>query len=79
MALAQCRDTLRALRLPSEGALNTAAAARMLSTTRDRETAVLASEAAADAYGLTILRRDVHDRPDNATTFRVLARPDEPA
>jgi prephenate dehydratase len=35
---------------------------------------VLASEAAAEAYGLTILRRDLNDRPDNETRFAVLAR-----
>lgn len=72
MALAQCALTLRSLRLPVEAAVNTALAARILATTTDRSTAVLASETASETYGLTILLRDVQDRPDNSTVFRVL-------
>ena len=75
VALAQCAETLRALGLATETAPNTAVAAQALATTADRQSAVLASEAAAEAYGLTILSRDVHDRPDNATRFRVVGRP----
>ena len=41
-----------------------------------RTRAALASEVAATVYGLTILSRDMHDRPDNATTFAVVARPE---
>jgi prephenate dehydratase len=71
VALRQCARTLAALGLATEEAENTAVAARAL----DRlDKAALASEAAAAAYGLAILRRDVHDSPDNATTFVVLAR-----
>ena len=77
MALAQCAGTLRSLALPGEAAANTAVAAKRLAATTDRHVAVLASEAAAEAYGLTILRRDVHDQPDNATRFRVVGRPSE--
>ncbi|HEX8668846.1 MAG TPA: prephenate dehydratase domain-containing protein [Allosphingosinicella sp.] len=71
VALKQCARTLEELGLVTEEAPNTALAAQRLSV---RHRAVLASEAAAEAYGLTILRRDVHDRPDNATRFAVLAR-----
>ncbi|MFN3389891.1 MAG: prephenate dehydratase domain-containing protein [Allosphingosinicella sp.] len=71
VALRQCSRLLERLRVRTEAAANTAVAARDLSA---RDTAVLASEAAAAAYGLTILTRDVHDRPDNATLFAVLAR-----
>ena len=74
VALAQCRETLMSLGLRTEPATNTAVAARTLAETGDPNVAVLASEAAARIYGLTILRRDVHDRPDNATTFSVIAR-----
>jgi prephenate dehydratase len=71
VALKQCSIALAELGVEIEAAPNTAVAAQSLS---DRSRAVLASEAAAAAYGLTILRRDVHDRPDNATLFAVLAR-----
>jgi len=71
VALKQCERTMAELGLIIEAATNTAVAAQAL---RDRNRAVLASEKAARAYGLEILRRDVHDRPDNATRFAVLAR-----
>jgi prephenate dehydratase len=71
MALKQCAATLAELRLISRPASNTAVAAQALA---DPNHAVLASKAAAEAYGLTVLRRDMHDRPDNNTTFVILAR-----
>ena len=71
IALRQCALTLAALGLKTETAANTALAAQSLS---ELSRAVLASEAAAKAYGLSILRRDMHDRSDNATRFAVLAR-----
>jgi prephenate dehydratase len=46
----------------------------MIAEGDDSALAALASEAAATIYGLTIVRRDVHDDPDNATTFCVLGR-----
>jgi prephenate dehydratase len=71
MALKQCTRTLAALGLAAEPASNTAAAAQALS---DPTKAVLASESAAEAYGLVILRRDLQDSRENATTFCVVAR-----
>jgi prephenate dehydratase len=74
VALAQCAANLRSLNVDTQAADNTAVAAKMLAQNDDGTTAVLASEAAASIYGLEILRRDVHDEPDNATTFCVLGR-----
>lgn len=74
VALAQCAATLNALELSTEAAANTAVAAKALASGGDPETAVLASETAATLYGLVILRRDMHDQPDNRTTFCVLGR-----
>jgi prephenate dehydratase len=71
MALKQCTGNLEALGLEPQPASNTAAAAQSLS---DPANAVLASEAAAAAYGLCVLKRDMHDRDDNETTFVVVAR-----
>lgn len=74
VALAQCAGTLASLGLVGEPAANTAIAAKALASESDGATAVLASEAAAAIYGLTILRRDVHDQPDNTTIFCILGR-----
>ncbi|WP_167737630.1 prephenate dehydratase domain-containing protein [Sphingomonas parva] len=70
VALKQCAETLAALGLAGEAASNTAVAARALAA---RDQAVLASEAAAAAYGLVILRRDLQDDPGNATRFAIIA------
>jgi prephenate dehydratase len=75
MALAQCTLMLEELGLAAEEAVNTAVAAQALAESEDRGRAVIASEAAAKAWGLTILRYDVHDRKDNFTTFCIVARP----
>ena len=72
VALRQCGGTLARLGLRTEVAANTALAAKLL----DRRTAAaLASSAAAEAYGLSVLVPNVHDRPDNATRFGIVARP----
>ncbi len=71
IALRQCARTLAELGLRTEETSNTALAAMALTNPRR---AVLASEAAASIYALAILRHDVHDRPDNATTFAIVAR-----
>lgn len=71
MALKQCAKTLEQMGLTARPASNTAAAAQALA---DDTNAVLASEFAAEAYGLSILRRDMQDHPDNSTTFVVIAK-----
>jgi prephenate dehydratase len=71
VALRQCVRTLQGLGLPTEEAPNTAVAAAGLN---DASCAVLGSEAAARIYGLSVLVRDVHDRPDNATSFAIIER-----
>jgi prephenate dehydratase len=73
VALGQCVEFLAKTGLAAEQADNTAMAAQALA---GPGMAAIASEAAASAYGLTILIRDVHDRPDNATTFCVVERSD---
>ncbi|WP_129793105.1 prephenate dehydratase domain-containing protein [Sphingosinicella sp. CPCC 101087] len=74
MALAQCARTLERLGLATEEAANTAMAARAVAESDDSGRAAVASEFAAEAWGLAILMGDVHDRADNATTFCVVTR-----
>ena len=76
-ALRQCDRHLARL-LPGRIHLpwsDTASAARDLSRgVLAPSTAVLASARAGVHYGLAVLERDVHDRPDNRTFFAVLRR-----
>ena len=71
VALRQCAASLDRLGLDTRAAANTAVAAREL---RDGDVAVLASEAAARAYGLTIIKHDMQDDPNNVTVFGIVER-----
>ena len=70
IALRQCSELLMQLGVKTEEISSTALAAQSL---RNPNRAVLASEAAASIYGLAILKRDVHNRDDNATTFAIVS------
>jgi chorismate mutase/prephenate dehydratase len=77
-ALAQCRVWL-AKNLPGAQLVQTAsttAAAREALT--DERGAAIGSRLAAEIYGLEALREGLHDRPENATRFFVLAKKDAP-
>ncbi|MCA9564908.1 MAG: chorismate mutase, partial [Myxococcales bacterium] len=70
VALVQCSRFLSSL--PStiaEGHEDTAAAAEEVARSGDRSIAAIASEAAARAYGLEILREDIADQSENYTRF----------
>ena len=72
VALKQCRRVIAELALQELPAFDTAGAARLLVEEKDSSRAVLASRAAAERWGLTILRAEVQDRADNVTTFTLL-------
>lgn len=74
MALGQCRKVIRALKLKSIVAADTAGSARIVSESGDRTRAAIASELAAKIYGLKIVKRNVEDEAHNTTRFIVLAR-----
>ncbi|MEL6365376.1 MAG: prephenate dehydratase [Pseudomonadota bacterium] len=73
MALGQCLDVIHELGLEAVAAGDTAGAAKALAERPDHERAVIASELAAETYGLEILRRDVEDAEHNTTRFIVMA------
>ncbi|WGM30792.1 prephenate dehydratase domain-containing protein [Brevundimonas sp. NIBR11] len=77
VALRQCARTLEHLGLEIVEAFDTAGAARDLAESGDRTRAAIAPVAAAEVYGLVILRNDLQDSDDNRTRFVLLAR--EPA
>lgn len=74
VALAQCAETLAGLGLRAEPAFDTAGAARDLALSGERGRAAVASRTAAELYGLTVLRENIQDEPDNHTRFLVLRR-----
>lgn len=71
-ALGQCRQTLARLNITPVEASDTAGAARELAASGDKTRAAIASAAAAELYGLSIVR-EVTDSPDNVTRFLVFA------
>ncbi|MFZ1990516.1 MAG: prephenate dehydratase [Alphaproteobacteria bacterium] len=77
-ALGQCRMHLRKLGLKPVVAADTAGAARLIAQMKDPSVGALASELAAEIYGLDILKPDMEDAAHNTTRFVVLSRePDD--
>jgi prephenate dehydratase len=72
-ALGQCRKVLRDLKITPVVAVDTAGAARELSETKDFSRAAIATRLAAQIYGLTILKEDIEDDPNNTTRFIILS------
>ncbi len=74
MALGQCRKVIREMGLTAEVAADTAGSARQIAEIGDPARAAIASELAADIYGLDILRRDIEDADHNTTRFVIMAK-----
>ncbi len=75
VALAQCRLFMaRHPWLDPVECHDTAGAARIVAEMGDRSSAAVASELAAERYGLEVLTRGVQDVPHNWTRFAVVAR-----
>jgi prephenate dehydratase len=72
-ALAQCRRYLARHDLESEPAFDTAGSARDLAESEQTDTAVIASELAAELCNLDILDRAIEDYPFNYTRFFILS------
>ncbi len=78
MALGQVRGFLKESGVRAEVAGDTAGAAKRLSETGAKDEAVVASELAAELYGLQILRRNIEDADHNTTRFlEMAAEPDD--
>jgi prephenate dehydratase len=73
-ALTQCQRYLARHGLQPEPAFDTAGSARDLAAEPEAGVGVIASELAAELYGLEVLDRDIQDYPFNYTRFFILAR-----
>ena len=76
-ALGQCRKMLRKMNIMPVPEADTAGSARLVAGSGDKSLAAIASQLAAEIYGLKILKRDIEDETHNTTRFIVLAK--EPA
>ncbi len=77
-ALAQCRNFLEKSGWELIPTYDTAGSAKMLKEKGLKEAAAIASERAAELYGLKILAREIEDNPNNYTRFFVLSHEDSP-
>jgi chorismate mutase/prephenate dehydratase len=77
-ALAQCRNFLERSGWELIPTYDTAGSVKMLKEKGLKDAAAIASERAAELYGLKILAREIEDNPENYTRFFVLAKEDAP-
>lgn len=73
MALPQCRNFIRQSKLIPVTHSDTAGAAQEISEKQDPTQAAIASEIAAEIYGLKILKKNIQDTNTNVTRFVILA------
>ena len=78
-ALAQCRHFLEELGRELIPTYDTAGSVKMLKEKGLKNAAAVASERAANLYGMEILAKDIADNPENYTRFFVLSKEDAAA
>lgn len=76
-ALAQCRKHLREQNLTPHAFSDTALAAKMIRKSNDISKAALASQLAAEIYGLKVLAENFQDFEHNTTRFLVFSKAEE--
>jgi chorismate mutase/prephenate dehydratase len=77
-ALAQCRSFLERLGSDLIPTYDTAGSVKMLQEKGLKNAAAVASEKAAEIYGMKILAREIEDTPTNYTRFFVISKEDSP-
>ncbi len=77
-ALAQCRSFLERSKFELIPTYDTAGSVKLIKEKKLRDAAAIASEKAAEIYGMNILARDIADNHENYTRFFVLGKDDSP-
>lgn len=72
--IAQCEKYLRSLGVHTEAVYDTAGSVKMVKESNDPSLAAIASNWAAQIYGMKILQEGIEDNQANYTRFLVLAR-----
>ncbi len=74
VALGQCRKFIKEHNLEAINSVDTAGSAREVATRGDKSRAAIASEIAAEIYGLDVLEKNIEDADHNTTRFLVMSR-----
>jgi len=77
-ALAQCRNFLEELGCEMISTYDTAGSVKMIKERGIFNAGAIASERAAEIYGMSIIARDIADNPNNYTRFFILHEEDSP-
>ena len=75
-ALGQCQAFLRHLGKEVVSTYDTAGSVKMIKEKGIIEGAAIASERAADIYGMSVIAREIEDNPNNFTRFFILGKED---
>ncbi len=73
-ALSQCKPYIREHGFSEEEFENTALAAQHVASLGDKSTAAIASETAAELFGLCVLEKNINESRSNTTRFAVFSR-----
>jgi aspartate/methionine/tyrosine aminotransferase/prephenate dehydratase/prephenate dehydrogenase len=76
-ALAQCTHTIAKMGAKARAEYDTAGSAKMLADNQWKDTAAVASDLAAEYYGLQVLERNVEDDESNFTRFLLLSKKED--
>lgn len=76
-AISQCRNFIEKFEFKTSAADTTSAAARLVSESERNDIAAIASEDAAQKFGLKIIKNHINDENTNTTRFAVFARSDK--
>jgi prephenate dehydratase len=73
-ALGQCREYLERRGLEPVGAYDTAGSVKMIKEQGNMDAAAIASQRAAEVYGMKVLEREIETHNENYTRFLVVGR-----
>ena len=73
-ALSQCSNFIKSQKFVEHVRADTAGSAEMVSKTKDKKNAAIASTLSAKTYGLSIIKKNIEDESGNLTRFLIMGK-----
>ena len=73
-ALSQCSNFIKSQKFVEHVRADTAGSAEMVSKTKDKKNAAIASTLSAKTYGLSIIKKNIEDETGNLTRFLIMGK-----